>query len=182
FLLTLGLFGAALFYGDSVITPAISVLSAVEGVEIATPKMAEFVVPITVAIILVLFGVQKHGTARVGTFFGPIMALWFIVIGLLGVASIVRHPQVLFALSPHYAVLFFIHNHTDAFLALGAIVLVLTGAEALYADMGHFGKKPIRNAWFVLVLPALLLNYFGQGALLIRDPSAVTNPFYLMVP
>ncbi|WP_276967484.1 potassium transporter Kup [Metallibacterium scheffleri] len=181
-LLTLGLFGAALFYGDGVITPAISVLSAVEGVEVAAPHLAEFVVPITVAIILVLFAAQKHGTARLGAFFGPIMVVWFVVIGLLGAASIVQHPQVLFALSPHYAVLFFIHNHTDAFLALGAVVLVLTGAEALYADMGHFGKKPIRRAWSILVLPALLMNYFGQGALLIRDPSTATNPFYLMVP
>ena len=181
-LLTLGLFGAALFYGDSVITPAISVLSAVSGLEVATPALTEFVVPITVVIILILFAVQKHGTARVGSFFGPIMVVWFVCIGLLGIPSIVRHPEVLWALSPHYAVLFFVHNHVDAFLSLGAIVLVLTGAEALYADMGHFGKGPIRDAWFVLVLPALLANYFGQGALLISNPAAASNPFFLMAP
>ena len=181
-LLTLGLFGAALFYGDSVITPAISVLSAVSGLEVATPALTEFVVPITVVIILILFAVQKHGTARVGSFFGPIMVVWFVSIGLLGIPSIVRHPEVLWALSPHYAVLFFVHNHVDAFLSLGAIVLVLTGAEALYADMGHFGKGPIRDAWFVLVLPALLANYFGQGALLISNPAAASNPFFLMAP
>ncbi len=181
-LLTLGLFGAALFYGDSVITPAISVLSAVSGLEVATPAFAEFVIPITVAIILVLFAVQRHGTARVGSFFGPIMMVWFVTIGLLGIPSIIAHPEVLWALSPHYALLFFVHNHVDAFLALGAIVLVLTGAEALYADMGHFGRKPINRSWFAMVLPALLLNYFGQGALLVARPGAATNPFFLMVP
>ncbi len=181
-LLTVGLFGAALFYGDSVITPAISVLSAVSGLEVATPTLAEWVIPITVVVIVLLFWVQKHGTARVGGFFGPVMVLWFIAIALLGIPSIIKHPEVLWALSPHYAVLFFVHNHVTAFLALGGIVLVLTGCEALYADMGHFGHKPISRGWFTLVLPALLLNYFGQGALLIADPKAAANPFFMMVP
>ena len=181
-LLALGLFGAALFYGDSVITPAISVLSAIEGLKVAEPHLAPYVLPITVAIILVLFGVQRHGTGKVGSLFGPVMVVWFAALAALGVLSIVNHPEVLAALSPHYAVLFFVRNHVDAFLALGSVVLAVTGTEALYADMGHFGKKPIQLAWFSLALPALVLNYFGQGALVLDHPGAASNPFYLMVP
>ena len=182
-LLALGLAGTALFYGDSVITPAISVLSAIEGLRVAEPTLdRRIILWVTVAIIFGLFAVQRYGTRRVGSLFGPIMILWFASIALTGMLGILRQPHVLAALSPHYAVLFFVHNHVDAFLALGSVVLVLTGAEALYADMGHFGKKPIRLAWFTLVLPALLINYFGQGALLLDDPKAVSNPFYLLVP
>jgi KUP system potassium uptake protein len=178
----LGLFGAALFFGDGVITPAISVLSAVEGLEVAAPGLDHFVVPITVAILLVLFWIQKRGSGRVGAVFGPIMCVWFVTIGVLGVAQIAEHPYVLEALSPHHAVQFFARTGWPAFLALGSIVLCITGAEALYADMGHFGKKPIRSAWFGFVMPALVLNYFGQGALLLSDPKAVENPFYLLAP
>ncbi|MEO7063612.1 MAG: potassium transporter Kup [Dokdonella sp.] len=178
----LGLFGAALFFGDGVITPAISVLSAIEGLEIATPGLDHFVVPITIVILLGLFWIQKRGSARVGAVFGPIMCLWFVSIALFGVLEIFRNPTVLFALSPHYAVLFFSEVGWPAFFALGSIVLCITGAEALYADMGHFGKKPIRLAWFNFVMPALVLNYFGQGALLLSDPSAAANPFYLLAP
>ncbi len=181
-LIALGLMGAALFYGDSVITPAISVLSAMEGLKIAEPGLTPYVIWVTVAIIFGLFWVQKRGTGKVGAIFGPITVLWFLSLAALGIYGISRNPAVLFALSPHHAVLFFIHNHSEAFFALGSVVLAVTGVEALYADMGHFGKKPIRLAWFGLVLPSLLLNYFGQGALLIGDPSAVTNPFYLLAP
>ncbi len=181
-LIALGLMGAALFYGDSVITPAISVLSAVEGLKIAEPGLTPYVIWITVVIIFALFWVQKRGTGKVGAIFGPITVLWFLSLAALGLYGITRNPAVLFALSPHHAVLFFVHNHSEAFFALGSVVLAVTGVEALYADMGHFGKKPIRLAWFGLVLPSLLLNYFGQGALLIGDPSAVTNPFYLLAP
>jgi len=181
-LIALGLMGAALFYGDSVITPAISVLSAMEGLKIAEPGLTPYVIWATVAIIFALFWVQKRGTGKVGAIFGPITVLWFLSLAALGLYGILRNPAVLFALSPHHAVLFFIHNHSEAFFALGSVVLAVTGVEALYADMGHFGKKPIRLAWFGLVLPSLLLNYFGQGALLIADPTAVANPFYLLAP
>lgn len=178
----LGLFGAALFYGDGVITPAISVLSAVEGLEVATPAFTPYILPISLVILVVLFAVQRHGTATVGNLFGPVMVLWFVTLGVLGVMSIAHDPQVLRALGPWYAVRFFADNPMIGFLSLGASVLALTGAEALYADMGHFGRKPVQVAWFVLVLPALLLNYFGQGALLLRDPEAIANPFYLLAP
>ncbi|MEW5834056.1 MAG: potassium transporter Kup [Pseudomonadota bacterium] len=178
----LGLFGAALFYGDGVITPAISVLSAVEGLKVATPELAHYVVPITVGVILGLGWLQRHGTARIGAVFGPVCAVWFVAIAALGVLGIARHPAVLYALLPTYGIEFFTHNHAEAFFALGAVVLAVTGTEALYADMGHFGKGPIRLAWFSFVLPALLLNYFGQGALVLMDPATVANPFYHLVP
>ncbi len=177
-----GLFGAALFYGDGVITPAISVLSAVEGLEVATPAFREYIVPITIAILVALFMFQKRGTATVGVAFGPITALWFVTLAALGVAQIVDNPHVLRALSPRYAVGFLMADPMLGFLSLGAVFLVVTGAEALYADMGHFGRRPIRLAWFGLVLPSLLLNYFGQGALLLQSPAAIQNPFYLMAP
>ncbi len=177
-----GLFGAALFYGDGVITPAISVLSAVEGLEIVTPALATYVVPLTIAILIGLFMIQKHGTAKVGISFGPITAAWFIVIAALGIVQIADNPQILRALLPGYAVGFLIANPVLGCLSLGAVFLVVTGAEALYADMGHFGRTPIRLAWFGLVLPSLLLNYFGQGALLLKDPTTIQNPFYLMAP
>uniref|UniRef100_UPI0027B9C555 potassium transporter Kup n=1 Tax=Dokdonella sp. TaxID=2291710 RepID=UPI0027B9C555 len=178
----LGLFGAALFFGDGVITPAISVLSAVEGVRVAAPQLDHFIVPITVLILLGLFWIQKRGSGRVGAVFGPIMALWFVSIALLGVLPIIEHPHVLKALSPHFALRFFLEVGWPAFFALSAVVLCITGAEALYADMGHFGKKPIRMTWFGFVMPALVLNYFGQGALLLSDGNAVENPFFLLAP
>ncbi|MGH8157740.1 MAG: potassium transporter Kup [Rhodanobacter sp.] len=178
----LGIFGASLFYGDGVITPAISVLSAVEGVKVAAPGLSHWVVPVTAVILFVLFAMQRHGTARVGNVFGPVMIAWFVVIALLGLHMIVRHPQVLWAINPIHGVRFFYTHGIQAFIALGGVVLALTGAEALYADMGHFGKKPIRLAWFSFVLPALVLNYFGQGALLLAHPDAVDNPFFKMVP
>ena len=178
----LGMFGAALFYGDSMITPAISVLSAVEGLNVATPVFEPYIIPITVVIIIGLFIVQFKGTGTVGAFFGPITAVWFIVLAVLGVIQITRNPHVLNALNPAHAVGFFADNHLLGFLALGTVILAVTGAEALYADMGHFGRKPIRLAWLGFVAPALVLNYFGQGALLLSDPSAVEHPFYRMVP
>ena len=181
-LISLGLFGAALLYGDGIITPAISVLSAVEGLDVATPLFRPFIVPITIIILVFLFLFQKRGTAGVGAVFGPIRVLWFFVIGLLGLVEIVRNPGVLAALNPWYAVRFFAINKVHGFLVLGAVVLALTGAEALYADMGHFGRRPIRIAWFALVLPGLVLNYFGQGAILLRDPSAAKNPFFRLAP
>ena len=181
-IIMLGLFGAALFYGDGAITPAISVLSAIEGLEIATPAFKPFVIPITIGILAALFAVQKHGTALVGIAFGPITALWFGVLAILGILQIAQHPAVLLAISPTYAIAFLTSHAVLGFFSLGAVFLVLTGAEALYADMGHFGRKPIRLAWFCLVLPALLLNYFGQGALLLDNPTAIKNPFYLMAP
>jgi KUP system potassium uptake protein len=181
-LIMLGIFGAALLYGDGVITPAISVLGAVEGLSVATPAFERFVVPITVVILVGLFSVQRRGTAGIGAIFGPVMFLWFAAISLLGVHGILMEPSVLRALNPWYAIDFFIRDGRQAFLILGAVVLVLTGGEALYADMGHFGRRPIRVAWFTVVLPALLLNYFGQGALLLRDPAAARNPFYSLVP
>jgi len=178
----LGIFGAALFYGDGVITPAISVLSAVEGIEIATPAFKPYVIPITLGVLFALFWFQKKGTASIGALFGPVMCVWFITLALLGILNILHEPAVLYALNPMHA-LNFIHDHkTAAFLSLGGVVLALTGAEALYADMGHFGRQPIQVAWFWFVLPALTLNYFGQGALLLHDAKAVANPFYLMAP
>jgi len=181
-LAAIGIFGASLFYGDGVITPAISVLSAVEGLEIAAPQLDTYVVPICLVIIFVLFAVQRHGTNIVGKAFAPVMVLWFLVLAGLGIRQLVAHPQVLVALNPWYAITFFIEHGKLAFIALGGVVLALTGAEALYADMGHFGKRPIRLAWFGFVLPALLINYFGQGALLLHDQTAIENPFYKMVP
>ncbi|MGZ5442523.1 MAG: KUP/HAK/KT family potassium transporter, partial [Thermoanaerobaculia bacterium] len=177
-----GIFGAAMFYGDGMITPAISVLGAVEGLEVIAPALHRFVVPASLVILFGLFAIQKHGTASVGTFFGPITLLWFIVLAVLGGIQIANHPEVLLALSPHYAVGFIIDNPLATFLALGAVVLAVTGTEALYADMGHFGAGPIRLAWVAIVLPALTLNYLGQGALLLEDPAAIKNPFYLMAP
>jgi len=181
-IIVLGLFGASLFFGDGVITPAISVLGAVEGLEVVAPKLSHFVVPIAAVIVLMLFAFQNRGTGRVGAVFAPVMSLWFVVLAGLGGWHIVEHPGVLRAISPYYAMEFFAHEHWVAFFALGTVVLCITGAEALYADMGHFGKKPIRLSWFGLVLPALVLNYFGQGALLIANPAAAENPLYLMVP
>ncbi|MFZ0869926.1 MAG: potassium transporter Kup [Rhodanobacter sp.] len=178
----LGIFGASLFYGDGVITPAISVLSAVEGVKVAAPGLAHWVVPVTAVILFFLFALQRHGTAKVGSVFGPVMMVWFVTIALLGVHMVVQNPQVLRAVYPSYGVRFFITHKVQAFIALGGVVLALTGAEALYADMGHFGKRPIRFAWFSFVLPALVLNYFGQGALLLAHPEAADNPFFKMVP
>jgi KUP system potassium uptake protein len=182
FLLTLGMFGAALFYGDAMITPAISVLSAVEGLEVVTPVLKPYVLPVTLVVITALFFVQQTGTARVGAFFGPVMTVWFLVLGLLGLISIAQYPSVLEALNPYWGVKFFAINGALGFFVLGAIVLAVTGAEALYADMGHFGKRPIKLAWLWLVFPGLLLNYFGQGALLLRDPSAVQHPFFHLAP
>lgn len=181
-LLIFGIFGAALLYGDGVLTPAVSVLSAVEGLKIATPGLEPFVLPISVVILIALFWLQKRGTARIGAVFGPIMVLWFLTIGTLGVLGIVENPSVLRALNPEYAFDFFFHHGTEAYLVMGSLFLVVTGGEALYADMGHFGKSPIRWAWFVMVLPALILNYFGQGALLLAKPLAAENPFYLLAP
>jgi len=178
----IAVFAASLFYGDAVITPAISVLSAVEGLAVATPALDPWVVPVTLGILIGLFALQSRGTGRVGSLFGPITVLWFLAIGALGLASIAQTPSVVRALDPSYAVAFVGASPGLAFLALGAVFLTLTGAEALYADMGHFGPLPIRVAWFGLVLPALMLNYLGQGALVLRDPEAVKNPFYLLAP
>jgi KUP system potassium uptake protein len=180
-----GIFGGALLFGDGIITPAISVLSAVEGLKVATPVFEHYVVPITIAVLIGLFLIQQHGTAAVGSFFGPVMLLWFAAIAILGVASILQHPAVLAAVSPHYAAQFFAHNGWHGYLVLGAVFLVVTGGEALYADMGHFGARPIRLDWYTLVLPALLLNYLGQGAALLHDPDIVLaskNTFYAIVP
>jgi len=178
----LGIFAAALFYGDSIITPAISVLGAVEGIEVAAPGFEEFIVPVTVVILVGLFLIQKRGSAIVGALFGPVMCLWFAVLAITGVLNIWRHPDILLAVDPRNAIAFFALDGWQAFLTLGSVVLALTGAEALYADMGHFGRRPIRLSWFALILPALLLNYFGQGALLLDDPAAIENPFYHLVP
>ncbi len=178
----LGIAGAALFFGDAVLTPAISVLSAVEGLEVGTSALHEYVVPIAVTVIVTLFALQRHGTAIVGAFFGPVCILWFLSLATIGVWQISQHPAVLGALNPAHAILFLTSHGFASFIVLGAIFLAVTGAEALYADMGHFGKRPIRIAWFGLVLPALVLNYFGQGALLIADPAAIENPFYLAYP
>jgi len=181
-LISLGLFGAALFYGDGVITPAISVLSAVEGLELITPAFVPYILPITLGILIALFFFQRRGTASVGALFGPIMVLWFAALAVLGGIAIVEHPAVLAAVNPLYGFLFLIGNSALGFFALGAVVLCITGAEALYADMGHFGAKPIQYAWLGYVLPALLINYFGQGALLLADPATIENPFYLLAP
>ena len=181
-LLLFGIFGTALFYGDGVITPAISVLSAVEGLEVIEPAFKKAVIPITLVILFALFWVQKRGTSGIGKFFGPITLVWFAVLALLGISQIISNPVILKALSPHYALFFMWENPGTTFIILGAVVLCVTGAEALYADLGHFGKKPIRLAWFAVVMPALTLNYFGQGALLLSQPEAVKNPFYLMAP
>lgn len=181
-LILLGLFGASLFYGDSVITPAISVLSAIEGLDMITPIFKPWVVPITIAILFSLFAIQKYGTNQVGNWFGPITGIWFIVLAILGIINILRLPSVLFGLLPTYAIFFFATKPVLAFFSLGAVVLSVTGAEALYADMGHFGRKPVRLAWMFLVLPALTLNYFGQGALLLTDADAITHPFYHLAP
>jgi KUP system potassium uptake protein len=181
-LVALGIFGASLFFGDSMITPAISVLSAVEGVEVVQPSLEHFVVPIAAAILIVLFALQSRGTGTVGRLFGPVMLVWFVVLAALGVHGIVGHPGVLRALSPTYAAQFFAHDGLTAFLALGGVVLAVTGAEALYADMGHFGRGPIRRAWLIVAFPALILNYLGQGANLLEHPAGVANPFYLLVP
>ncbi|PYQ32673.1 MAG: potassium transporter Kup [Acidobacteria bacterium] len=181
-LIGLGLFGAALLYGDGMITPAISVLSAIEGLEVATPIFSPFVVPITVIVLIGLFFLQKVGTARVGAMFGPVMMIWFAVIALLGVMQIVREPNVVGAVNPEHAVRFFIENGMKGFFVLGAVFLCVTGGEALYADMGHFGAKPIRIAWFTIVFPSLVLNYLGQGALLLHNPQATDHPFFHMGP
>jgi KUP system potassium uptake protein len=181
-LVTLGVFGAALLYGDGMLTPCVTVLGAIEGLEVATPMFTHYVVPITVVILLLLFTVQRIGTTRVGRIFGPVMFIWFVVLAVLGVRGILMAPHVLSALSPHYAVRFFMTNGASAFVVLGAVFLAVTGAEALYADLGHFGKKPIRRAWFVAVFPALMLNYLGQGGLLLSDPEAAVNPFYKLAP
>ncbi|MFI5234566.1 MAG: potassium transporter Kup [Gemmatimonadales bacterium] len=178
----LGLFGAALLYGDGVITPAITVLGAVEGLSIATPAFQHLIVPISVGILVVLFWLQKRGTAAIGRVFGPIMGLWFASISVLGVRGILMHPAVLAALDPRVGIALFLRDGTAGFLVLGGVVLVVTGAEALYADMGHFGRRPIRTAWFIAVLPALVLNYFGQAANLLEHPEAILNPFYSLVP
>ena len=181
-LVLMGIFGAALLYGDGIITPAITVLGAVEGLKVATPLLDPYVVPVAVAILIGVFAIQRHGTHRVGRLFGPIMVVWFIVIAVLGIASVVRQPVVLTAIDPRHALAFFRAHGWHGFAVLGAVFLVVTGGEALYADMGHFGKRPIRLAWFSLVLPALLLNYFGQGALLLENPAAAEQPFFLLAP
>jgi len=181
-LVLVGLFGASLLYGDSMITPAISVLSAVEGLEMATPIFRPYVVPFTIAILVGLFAVQSRGTARIGSIFGPVMALWFATLGVLGAAQVVRHPGVLAAVNPIHGVQFFAANGGHGFLVLGSVFLVVTGGEALYADMGHFGLRPIRISWFAFVFPALLLNYFGQGALVLQDAAAAEHPFFLLAP
>lgn len=181
-IITLGLVGAALLYGDGVITPAISVLGAMEGLEVVTPKLHVTIVPLTILILLSLFLVQKKGTTKVGRVFGPVMMVWFVTIGTLGIYELSMAPEILLAVNPWYALKFFLAHGKHAFVLLGAVVLVVTGGEALYADMGHFGKRPIRMAWFCLVLPALLLNYFGQGALILRDPAGAENPFFMLAP
>ncbi len=181
-LLIIGVFGTAIFFGDGIITPAISVLSAVEGLEVAAPGLHSFVVPITLGVLTLLFLLQKHGTGSVGKWFGPITVLWFVVLSMLGLKHIAQHPAVLYAINPAYALSFAIQHPGVTFVALGSVVLCVTGAEALYADMGHFGKRPIRFAWFILVMPALVINYFGQGAMLLIAPENVSNPFYKMVP
>ncbi len=181
-IMLLGILGACMFYADGMITPAISVLSAVEGLELATPILHPLILPVTLVVLFVLFWAQSKGTALVGAFFGPIMLLWFGALAVLGILGIMQNPTILHALSPAYAFNFFAVSPWIAFVALGAVVLAVTGAEALYADMGHFGRFPIRLAWFGFVLPALVLNYFGQGALILQHPEAIKNPFYLLAP
>ena len=181
-LIAIGMFGVALFYGDGMITPAISVLSAVEGVKVVEPSIHAMVVPVTIAIIVVVFSIQRFGTHKIGRVFGPVMVVWFLVIAAAGLGRVVAHPEIIKALSPSYGVEFFGRHFGTAFISLGAIVLTITGAEALYADMGHFGRPPITRAWFFVVFPALTLNYMGQGSLIIGDPSAISNPFFLLIP
>jgi len=181
-LLLFGLFGTALLYGDGMITPAISVLSAVEGLSLITPVFDPYIIPITIAILVVLFSIQKHGTALVGKIFGPVTLIWFIVLGSIGIYNIVKHPEILLAINPYYALQFFYLNSINGFLVLGSVFLVITGGEALYSDLGHFGRLPITRAWFFIVLPCLILNYFGQGAFLLTNPAAIKNPFFLMAP
>ena len=181
-LLLLGIFGTAIFFGDGVITPAITVLGAIEGLEVAAPGMHRYVVPVTLVVLSALFMLQRQGTASIGKYFGPVMVLWFVVLAVLGLQHIAANPAILWALSPHHALLFLVLNPYVAFIALGSVVLCVTGAEALYADMGHFGKRPIRVAWFSLAMPALVLNYFGQGAMLLEFPGKVGNPFFEMAP
>lgn len=181
-LVSIGLFGAALFFGDGIITPAISVLSAVEGLKLITPVFDPYVIPITIVVLVSLFVIQRYGTSSVGKLFGPIMLLWFSTLGILGIINIVQYPSVLHLINPLWAIQFLVNHTAVAFITLGAVVLTVTGGEALYADMGHFGRKPIRYAWFGLVLPALILNYCGQGALLLVHPEAVENPFYQLAP
>ncbi|MCE4059928.1 potassium transporter Kup [Pandoraea sputorum] len=181
-LMMLGMFGACMFYGDAVITPAISVMSAVEGLEIAAPSLTRFVLPITIVILIILFSMQKSGTAKVGRLFGPVMVVWFVILGVLGVYNMVLAPEIIKAINPYYGIHFIRTHALQAYIVLGSVFLVLTGAEALYADMGHFGIRPIRFAWSFLVFPALTLNYFGQGALLLSNPKAIENPFFLLAP
>jgi len=178
----IGLVGGSFFYGDGVITPAISVLSAMEGLEIIEPSLDRFIIPFSIAVLTLLFFIQKNGTGSVGKIFAPVMVLWFVTIGLLGIGGVMRNPDVLQALNPYWALHFFVEFKTVSFFALGMVVLSVTGGEALYADMGHFGKKPIRIAWFILVGPSLVMNYFGQGALLLSKPDAIVNPFFLLAP
>jgi KUP system potassium uptake protein len=180
--MALGVFGASLFYGDSVITPAISVLSAVEGLQVATPSLSHVVVPVAATILTLLFVAQRWGTHRVGSLFGPVMVVWFVVLAVVGLLEVARRPGILEGLSPTYAAAFVFDHPYTAFIAMGAVVLAITGAEALYADMGHFGRQPIRRAWFAVVFPALTLNYLGQGALILRDPASIRNPFFLLLP
>ncbi|MBW4226577.1 low affinity potassium transporter Kup [Enterobacter roggenkampii] len=181
-LVIIGLIGGSFFYGEVVITPAISVLSAIEGLEIIAPQLDTWVVPLAIIVLTLLFVIQKHGTGLVGKLFAPIMLAWFLILAALGLRSIIANPEVLHALNPYWAVHFFLEYKVVSFVALGAVVLSITGVEALYADMGHFGKLPIRVAWFLVVLPSLVLNYFGQGALLLKNPEAIKNPFFLLVP
>jgi KUP system potassium uptake protein len=178
----IGLVGGSFFYGDGVITPAISVLSAIEGLEIIEPSLDRFIIPFSIAVLTLLFFIQKNGTGSVGKIFAPVMVLWFVTIGALGIGGVMRNPDVLQALNPYWALHFFVEFKTVSFFALGMVVLSVTGGEALYADMGHFGKKPIRIAWFILVGPSLVMNYFGQGALLLSKPAAIVNPFFLLAP
>ncbi|WP_243062288.1 potassium transporter Kup [Humibacter sp. RRB41] len=181
-LVIIGIVGVSLFYGDSIITPAISVLSAVEGLNVTTPAITHLIIPIAAVILVALFAVQRFGTGRVGVLFGPVMVLWFVVLAVAGLAMVIQHPEVLLGLLPTYAIAFIIAHPAISFIALGAVVLVITGAEALYADMGHFGPSPIRRAWFFLVFPALTLNYLGQAALILQNPAATVNPFFLLIP
>lgn len=180
--LIVGMLGASLFYGDSVITPAVSILSAVEGLNVVSPNLEPYVLPISVVIIIALFAMQRHGTSLIGKFFGPICVMWFLSLAGFGFAQIIQHPEIFKAVSPHYAVEFFINNQGKAFLVMGSVFLAVTGGEALYADMGHFGRKPIIFAWYGLVLPSLLINYFGQGAYLLGNPDGAANPFFMMLP
>lgn len=182
FIITIGLLGAALFYGDSIITPAISVLSAVEGLQVITPSLGKYIIPITIVVLTGLFMIQSKGTATIGKLFAPVMCIWFVTLAWLGISNIIAHPSVLMAINPYYGLHLLFELGWEGFVIMGAVVLAITGAEALYADMGHFGLKPIRYAWFGFVFPALLCNYFGQGALLLENPEAIQNPFYLLAP